>query len=420
MFAISRNPSIVRRIVNSITLFVCLCVPHLLTACTLTDLAAESKPQGSAWIDTHGKPIHSFACTGTLPFKGDLAPVQIGRKWGYMDKHGKLVIPAQFAEATYFVNGRAVVGVGEQRRNLRDLTWGVIDETGKYVISPQYRDLGLFHDGLARAAVSTTNGIKYGFIDEKLSFVIQPQFDYAYDFSEGLAAVKKGKAFIHATGYCNRSGRLVIAPTFTVAEPFKNGIARVIEKHEYEYIDKHGKKVSRELGLQSFPNDAELNPIKVGNLYGYEDRVGKMVIKPSYRMAFPFSDGYAAAVPQEGSWGYGVIDKTGVFVSPAKFFTINQFSEGLAAAQLVSNGQPGKWGFIKPSGEVAIPFKFDQVGNFSNGLAPAGFEDGWAEPFDARTQMYLMGYVDKTGAFAVKPKYRQAKDFKDGIAEVSF
>ncbi|MFN8657117.1 MAG: WG repeat-containing protein [Candidatus Obscuribacterales bacterium] len=394
----------------------CLCVSLLLNGCTLDEVGAESKPHGAAWINTQGKPIHDFECAATIPFKGDLAPVQVGAKWGYMDKHGRLAIPAEFAYATYFENGRAAVAVGDKGHNLRDFSWGVIDEKGRFIISPQYRDLGLFHDGLARAAVSTTNGIKYGYIDKNLSFVIKPQFNYARDFSEGLAAVNIGQG-IRSTGYCELSGKVVIPAKFSVAENFKNGVARVIEKHEYEYIDKYGKAVSRELGLQSFPNESELTPIKVGDLYGYEDRVGKIVIRPAYRRAFPFSDGYAAAVPKEGSFGYGVIDKTGSFISPTKFGTIRQFSEGLAAAQLDPNG---KWGFITPSGETAIQFKFDQVGNFSNGLAPAGFEDGWAEPFDARTQMYLMGYVDKTGEFALKPKYHQAEDFKDGIAAVSF
>lgn len=77
------------------------------------------------------------------------------------------------------------MAVGDKGRNLRDFTWGIIDEDGKYVVSPQYRDLGLFQEGLARAAVSTANGIKYGFIDKNLSFVTKPQFDYACDFSEG-------------------------------------------------------------------------------------------------------------------------------------------------------------------------------------------------------------------------------------------
>lgn len=246
--------------------------------------------------------------------------------------------------------------------------------------------------------------------------MIKPQFDFAYDFSEGLAAVKLGSG-INSYGYIDRSGKVVIPGKFSPSS-FKNGIARVIGKHDFEYIDNHGNKVPREIGLRSFPNEHELSPIKIGELYGYEDRVGKIVIKPAYRRALPFSDGYAAAVPKEGTWGYGVIDKTGSFISPTKFGTIRQFSEGLAAAQLDPNG---KWGFITPSGEAAIPFKFDQVGNFSNGLAPAGFEDGCADPFDSyRTQMYLLGYVNKTGEFAVQPKYRQAKEFKDGIAEVSF
>lgn len=142
----------IARLAPLLRVCVSLCLPLLLTSCTIGELAAESKSHGAAWINTDGKPIHNFECTETIPFKGDLAPVRIGAKWGYMDKHGRLAIPAQFAHATYFENGQAAVAVGDKGHNLRDFTWGVIDENGKYVITQicNYASISgycLFHDG---------------------------------------------------------------------------------------------------------------------------------------------------------------------------------------------------------------------------------------------------------------------------------
>ncbi|MBX9719834.1 MAG: WG repeat-containing protein [Candidatus Obscuribacterales bacterium] len=70
--------------------------------------------------------------------------------------------------------------------------------------------------------------------------------------------------------------------------------------------------------------------------------------------------------------------------------------------------------------QTAPFFQFDEVGAFSKGLALAGYEARWAEFSDARTQVYLFGYVNKAGEFVIPPKYLEAKEFKDGMAAVSY
>ena len=60
------------------------------------------------------------------------AAVKIGDLWGYVDKDGKLVIPAQFEDARSFSNGFAAVKVEGK--------WGFIDLDGKTVIQPQFDD----------------------------------------------------------------------------------------------------------------------------------------------------------------------------------------------------------------------------------------------------------------------------------------
>jgi len=57
-----------------------------------------------------------------------MAAVKAGRKWGFVDKAGKMVIPAQYDNVLSFSNGLAEVSVGKK--------WGYIDNTGKYVWEP--------------------------------------------------------------------------------------------------------------------------------------------------------------------------------------------------------------------------------------------------------------------------------------------
>ena len=108
--------------------------------------------------------------------KGAGAPFQIRRykKWGYMDKAGKVIIEPQFDAEGDFFHGLA--------RVLKDKKWGYIDKSGKWTIQPGFTYGGVFSDGLAR--VYPVNGTIMGYIDKTGKMVIHPQYEEAWDFSE--------------------------------------------------------------------------------------------------------------------------------------------------------------------------------------------------------------------------------------------
>jgi hypothetical protein len=111
---------------------------------------------------------------------------------------------------------------------------------------------------------------------------------------------------------------------------------------------------------------------------GYIDRQGKMVIKPQFSLAYPFSEGLALV------WAGGVrltdpfvrsfvnmgfIDKSGQWVIRSKFnyFFYSDFSNGLAAFKK----NLGKWGYMDKSGQTVIKAQFDWAGPFlKDDLAP--------------------------------------------------
>ena len=126
----------------------------------------------------------------------------MAKKYGFIDKSGKVVIEPQFDHARDFSEGFAQVIKGgkwvfEDEMNkmvIKDGKSGSIDKSGKVVIEPSYQKKGKsrqfnriypFSEGLAQVEKND----KYGFIDKSGKVVIEPQFDGAGNFSEGFARV---------------------------------------------------------------------------------------------------------------------------------------------------------------------------------------------------------------------------------------
>ena len=151
-----------------------------------------------------------------------------GRKQGWMDGTGRVVIAPQFEQAREFSDGLAAVWVAGK--------YGYVDKTGAMVIPAKF-DVGEdFADG--RAVVKV--GEKYGYIDKTGALVIPATLDRGMKFSEGLAAARLDKLY----GYVDRAGKWTISPRFAWVRPFTNGLAWVGEPGARgAYIDPTGRVV---------------------------------------------------------------------------------------------------------------------------------------------------------------------------------
>ena len=132
---------------------------------------------------------------------GPLYRIRENGKWGYMDRRGSVVIPAQFEHAEDFFEHKAVVSL--------EAKTGYIDEAGKWQIEPKFLSAGCFKGGVAVAGSLGAQGL----IDSTGRFLIDPQFETIEDFSEGLAAAKEEQLW----GYINKTGRWVIQLRFAEA-----------------------------------------------------------------------------------------------------------------------------------------------------------------------------------------------------------
>ncbi|WP_193195615.1 WG repeat-containing protein [Nostoc sp. MG11] len=103
-------------------------------------------------------------------------------------------------------------------------------------------------------------------------------------------------------------------------------------------INKKGKvvyRLSENFGSESPLSGFSENLLVVNKSnnfdFGFLDRESKIVIKPQFHLAYPFSEGLALVrnKPTDSRSGFGFIDKTGKFVIPPNLIIPASFSQGL-------------------------------------------------------------------------------------------
>ncbi len=334
---------------------------------------------------------------GQTPSK-DLLPIEVDDKFGFIDKKGTLVIEPQYAWASDFSEGVAVVRMSESDEEYAG-KYGYIDSIGKMVIPPMFDAASDFMQGWARVKqgegnfiyidktgkmpvaatffecynvlcfpipVRETPNSKAGYINRKGEYVIEAKFDMARPFVDGYAVVTVGEK----RGYINLKGEFIIPPQFYRADYFQNGLAKVIVKDEQT-----GEKKE-----------------------GYINKKGEFVVLPSFCVgcAKDFSDGLAAVSTADSGGKWGFIDTNGKMVIAPQFEKATIFSEGLAKVQL-----NGKYGFIDKSGNWVIKPKYDNVSDFNNGIASIYMKNE------------RMGYIDKNENFVWRAEKIKKKEVEE-------
>jgi hypothetical protein len=109
----------------------------------------------------------------------------INHAWGFVDREGKIVVPAIYGDAHAFSENMAAVGSLVGKDNLRSQKWGVIDIDGKVIIPLQFEWIGMFSEGLA----AFRRGSKFGYIDRQGHVQIEPRYAFVGHFHSGYAVV---------------------------------------------------------------------------------------------------------------------------------------------------------------------------------------------------------------------------------------
>lgn len=137
-----------------------------------------------------------------------------GFLYGYLDKNGKEIIPAQYISASDFVDGKAIVQKSQQEFKL-------IDSKGKVLYSYNYPFVGHLGEGLLSFKESPSG--KFGYIRESGEIVIPPQYSSVQAFKDGRAVVNLSEGFPE-NKYCliDTKGQFILKPIYNDIIPLKD------------------------------------------------------------------------------------------------------------------------------------------------------------------------------------------------------
>ena len=238
---------------------------------------------------------------------------------------------------------------------------------------------------------------KYGYINTSGEFVIDAKYDAAEQFSEDLALVQLDNDVI----CIDPAGKEVFRVDHRLKKPyiFTEGLALMVDKKNRKdcFVNTKGQVVikatdiSQSTSILSGFNDG-LALINDGELYGYMDKKGKVVIKPQFREARPFSDGMAR-VKYEIRGDYGYIDVSGKpTVRPQFKHIAYDFSEGFAFVYHPSEG----YSFIDKDGNVKIKLK-DLIKPLNSGYDLITYDNKELESFSEGISLIQLNVIDYSG-----------------------
>ena len=330
-------------------------------------------------------------------------------KVGFIDRTGKIIIDFdRFPPGTFvgdFSEGLASVCFPNPEQKGCSST-GYIDQTGKMVIALRFKSAHEFSGGLALVATETASS----FIDPRGAIAFTLSYKHATSFHEGLAAVLTPDGW----GFIDRTGTFISKDRYKRVERFSEGLAAVAswfgETAKYGFINRKGEtaiplRFDPPLGFHGYILDLGrfsegLAPVRVGNLYGYINKKGRIVIAPQFLNAAEFSEGLASVITPAGQTGY--IDHSGRFAIKLRSGGGYSFSEGLAAwAGETESGM--KIGYIDRRGKVIIEPKFDGAFAFVDGVAQVHIRETVTTAAGPRLETRI-GYIDKTGRYVWEPQ----------------
>lgn len=179
---------------------------------------------------------------------------------------------------------------------------------------------------------------------------------------------------------------------------------------------KFGFKLNNEIIIkakfeESYNFKEGLAIVKLNNKYGFIDLTGKEIVEIKYELIYPFVDNITA-VKYNNKWGF--IDKTGKIIIPFKYDKANTFSEGMSMVSYFDKDFKTTYTYVNKEG-IELPYRFRNARDFKDGLAIVEFEktDGYRS---LEGEGY--GIIDYSGKYVVEPKYHEIYDFENGFALV--
>lgn len=228
-------------------------------------------------------------------------------------------------------------------------------------------------------------------------------------------------------GFIDRNGNVVIefrsdnqTPEISHHHwPFKEGLTVVQYVTGDEYKEYCLQRMKKALGKEFDPSMNSIYQCE-NRIYDMIDNTGKITLSAPVFSLQPFSEGLAAS-SFNNKGRYGFIDRSGKIVIPEIYDHTSDFNDGLALVKLKKETF-----FINKKGKKVFgnPYNPEDARYFSDGMSVIR-KGGNTKPLiflGAYIQDYwdggLLGYMNTTGKVVIEPKFSRANSFHDGLAYV--
>lgn len=139
------------------------------------------------YLDPTGRTIVAPIYDDAWGFNNDMAKVSVGGKIGFINKQGELVIKPTFDDSKdWFESGVVPVFNKTQRR------WGLINKSGKLITPYAYEFMDEPKSGrilVGKNMFGNEDGVRFGYLDLQGNVIITPTFKSATPFNKGIAEV---------------------------------------------------------------------------------------------------------------------------------------------------------------------------------------------------------------------------------------
>lgn len=303
---------------------------------------------------------------------------------GFINTLGRKTIPAKYAVVRDFHNGYAIVGKyiervdAKTKKKVTDLKFSAINRWGREITKFVYDGFENFSGRLA----IVTRGNKVGRVNAYGKEVIPAVYDDLTNYSSGLIiAEKNGKL-----GLINGYGRAVLGFEYDAFYGFGAGLGTYTTKMN-----------DKEVVMNKAPNLAKVS--KNGKV-GLINKMGKIVLKPSYKDISEFGKNFAVVTKKAPKTDrVGLINKMGrLVVEPIydKFENLN--------GTYVKVWDQKRVGLVNAMGKIVVRPIYDSVTSFKGNFAKIT-KDG------------KFGLINRAGMEVVAPQYDTLKDLVDGYME---
>lgn len=160
---------------------------------------------------------------------GDLYPVDLNEKLGFLDSNGEIVIPAIYDRGRYLNN--TVILVSREYLDLKkNNLCGLIRHDGSLVVDFCWDDMDLSKLSEDLLPVAINN--KWGYVNVKTGKTqIEPAYDEVEFFKNGFAPVRVDETW----GMIDTNGNMIVKPKLLLDTYFEDDFAIVFEGGSWEY-----------------------------------------------------------------------------------------------------------------------------------------------------------------------------------------